>query len=105
MLFIETRPFTRRISKILSTEEDRGFQLALAADPELGKVMVGTGGLRKIRWSALGQGKSGGARVIYFYDEPRSRVFLLLVHRKNEQDSLTPEQKSLLRNLIDREVP
>jgi mRNA-degrading endonuclease RelE of RelBE toxin-antitoxin system len=58
-----------------------------------------------VRWAAKGGGKSGGVRVIYFYDAPRSRIYLLLISPKNEQDTLTDSQRALLRALIVQEVP
>jgi hypothetical protein len=32
----------------------------LAANPESGALIQGSGGLRKLRWSIAGRGKSGG---------------------------------------------
>ena len=40
---------------------------AIAADPETGDVMVGTGGARKVRHSKAGEGKSGGYRTIHYF--------------------------------------
>ena len=49
------------------TEEERGeFAAYIAADPEAGDVVPGSGGIRKVRWRRAGSGKSGGVRVIYF---------------------------------------
>jgi hypothetical protein len=39
----------------------------LAAHPAAGDIMQGTGGIRKLRWSAQGKDKSGGVRVIYYH--------------------------------------
>ena len=39
----------------------------LASDPERGEIMQGTGGVRKVRVAVGGRGKSGGARVIYYF--------------------------------------
>ena len=37
----------------------------LARRPKAGRVIQGTGGLRKMRVARPGRGKSGGTRVIY----------------------------------------
>ena len=37
----------------------------LARRPKAGRIIEGTGGLRKVRFARPGKGKSGGARVIY----------------------------------------
>lgn len=61
--------------------------------------MRGTGGVRKIRVALAGRGKSGGARVIYYYVGAKERVFLLLAYPKNEKDNLTGGEKEQMRKL------
>jgi hypothetical protein len=54
------------------TEEERGeFAAFIAERPEAGDVVPGSGGIRKVRWSRAGTGKSGGVRVIYRAGRPR----------------------------------
>lgn len=65
MLFIETPIFTRRIQQILSDDEYHLLQQELTIRPEAGKVIPGSGGLRKIHWGLPGSGKRSGIRVIY----------------------------------------
>jgi mRNA-degrading endonuclease RelE of RelBE toxin-antitoxin system len=62
--FIETPLFTKHIASLLDDGDFRRFQVALALNPEAGELIRGSGGLRKIRWSAQGRGKRGGLRVI-----------------------------------------
>lgn len=45
-------------------------------------------------------GKSGGGRVIYVDVIVRERIYLLLAYPKNVQSDLTPEQKKLVRKII-----
>lgn len=66
MKIVETSIFTRKLRTLLSDEEYRLLQNELIKNPEKGKIIKGSGGLRKIRWSISGKGKSGGVRVIYF---------------------------------------
>jgi mRNA-degrading endonuclease RelE of RelBE toxin-antitoxin system len=56
----------------------------LAAHPHAGDIVENTGGIRKLRWSQGGKGKSGGARIIYYYHDQRIPLFLLTVFAKNE---------------------
>jgi len=63
--FIETRLFTHLLGRYLSDDEYAELQLQLAADPERGAVVPGSGGVRKLRWGVQGRGKRGGVRVIY----------------------------------------
>jgi mRNA-degrading endonuclease RelE of RelBE toxin-antitoxin system len=82
----------RRAEKLLSEDEHDGLIAFLASDPEAGDEIVGTGGVRKVRYGAKGKGKSGGVRVIYFYDQDMP-IYALLVYGKNERADLTAEQR------------
>jgi hypothetical protein len=75
------------------------LQWHLAVNPRAGEVIQGTGGLRKVRWSAPGSGKRGGVRVIYFHVAADAQVRLLLIYRKGVKDDLTAAEKRTLRRL------
>ena len=77
MELIETSIFTRQITALLSDEEYGGFQSRIAADTELGALIRGGGGIRKVRVAVGSRGKSGGARVVYYW-AVRKDVILLL---------------------------
>ncbi len=68
MEFFEAPSFTRYLRDYLSDEEYRSLQHRLTLHPELGNVMPGTGGFRKLRWAdpRRGKGRRGGLRVIYY---------------------------------------
>ncbi|MBV9772307.1 MAG: type II toxin-antitoxin system RelE/ParE family toxin [Gemmatimonadetes bacterium] len=104
MIFVEFSAFARRRSECLDDEQYRALQNALLQDPESGPLIPGTGGLRKIRWTAEGRGKRGGVRVIYYPVLARSLVLMLLIYPKNEQEDLTSEQKRILKSLVQREL-
>ena len=72
MVIIETSIFTHQVQALLSDEEYRQLQMALVLHPEIGAVIPGSGGLRKVRWSIGGRGKRGGVRVIYYFAAPDS---------------------------------
>lgn len=71
--FIETHLFTRLVQDYLSNERYADLQFALVANPELGPVIAGTGGIRKLRWADPGRGKRSGYRVIYYVRRPQAR--------------------------------
>lgn len=56
MLVVETRAFTRGISRAMADEVYRTLQIALVARPDPGTPIPSGGGLRKIRWGAEGAG-------------------------------------------------
>jgi len=48
MVIIETTVFTRQVLALLSDDEYRALQVALANHPHIGDLIQGSGGLRKI---------------------------------------------------------
>jgi len=68
MVIIETSIFTKRIKELMSDNVYSELQNALVAYPESGKLIQGSGGLRKIRWGTAGKGKRGGVRAIYYFN-------------------------------------
>ncbi len=73
----------------------------LARRPKAGRVIQGTGGLRKVRFARPGGGKSGGTRVIYYYHNEDKPILLLLIYAKAAQESLTDAQKAQLIKHVD----
>jgi hypothetical protein len=99
MEIIETTGFTKTIIKLMPDDEYKMLQNYLIGRPDAGAMIVGGGGLRKIRWSVPGRGKSGGIRTIYYWDHKDS-IYMLLCYQKNEQENLMPKQLSSLRTYV-----
>ena len=97
--FIALHSYERSARGIISGDEQRVLEDRLARDPEAGQLIVGTGGVRKLRVAVPGRGRSGGARVIYFYRGAKGRVYLILAYAKNKRASLTAAEKSELKKL------
>ena len=104
MEFIETPIFTRLVLELLTDDEYRALQLTLAEQPETGDIIKGSGGLRKIRVAAKGRGKSGGARVIYYWIMAKGQIYMLLAYPKNKKDNLSAEETAILRALVEKEL-
>lgn len=104
MVFVEFPNFTKRVTELLDDEDYRRLQAALIANPELGDLIRGTGGLRKARWSATGRGKRGGVRVIYYWLRKRYQVLMLLIYPKSARDDLTADERKLLAKLVEQEL-
>ena len=83
----ETPVFIRYAAEVWSDAEREEFVSWIAANPEAGKLIRGSGGCRKVRWSSAGQGKQGGARVIYFL-AVEGTIWLLIVYKKAKFDNL-----------------
>jgi mRNA-degrading endonuclease RelE of RelBE toxin-antitoxin system len=97
VVFVETPIFTRRIADYLNDEEYSRLQSFPAVHPETGKIIQGSGGIRKLRWAGSGRGKRGGLRVIYYWWVSNDRISMLTVYPKSEMDDLTAEQLKQLR--------
>lgn len=102
MEFIETPFFTRLVNKLLDDDEYRELQEVLIYRPDLGDVIQGTGGLRKIRWMRKGRGKRSGVRVIYYWLMDDEQILMLYIYPKSQQEELTSEQKKTLKLIAKR---
>ena len=103
MVFYETAIFTEQIVEFLDDDSYRELQCVLIREPESGRVIPHSRGLRKIRWRAAGRGKRGGIRVIY-YLVTREQIYMLYAYPKNKQENLTKEQTQRLRALVDQHL-
>jgi hypothetical protein len=97
---METSIFTRQIRALLSDDDYGVFQPRLAANPGLGALIKGGGGIRKIRVAVGSRGKRGGARVIYYWAVRKSLILLLYAYPKNVSADLTPKQVTQLAKVI-----
>ena len=86
----------------MSDDEYRTLQEALVNRPELGDLITGSGGLRKVRWKREGGGKSGGVRVIYYWMVSDEQLWMLYIYPKGKQENLTKEQLATLKKLVQR---
>jgi hypothetical protein len=84
------------------TEEERGeFAASIAERPEAGDVVPGSGGIRKVRWSRAGTGKSGGVRVIYYARAAQEDLVLLTLYAKSKTDNLTGAKLKEIRRALE----
>lgn len=66
----------------------------LSVNPDIGPIIKGTGGVRKIRWKTktLNKGKSGSLRILYHYSND-VLIILITVYIKSERENITAEDK------------
>ena len=89
---VELPEFLRKSCKLLRDSERQDIINYLALHPESGDVLQGTGGIRKLRWSAQGKGKSGGVRVIYYHHNESLPLFLLSIFGKGEKANISKRE-------------
>jgi len=105
MKIIETAIFTKRLKKIVDDDDEyRQLQNILILNPESGKIIKGSGGIRKIRWSGSSRGKRGGSRIIYYWLKDEEIIFMLLIYLKNESEDLTQDQIKILKSIVESEL-
>jgi hypothetical protein len=92
MEFRELSGFTEIIEKIATDEELLSLQLELIENPMKGKLVQKTGGARKIRMAVRGRGKSGGARVLYYFQDRNDVIWMLTAYLKSEKTDLTQNE-------------
>ncbi len=96
--------FEERARSLLNDGEFDGMLELLAKHPTAGRLVQGTGGLRKIRIAREGRGKSGGARVVYYYHNEHTPILMLLIYAKADQENLTQKQKHVLKKLVNEVI-
>jgi hypothetical protein len=96
----ETTYYAKRAAAIMSQGERADVIETIARAPQAGDLISGTGGVRKLRIALEGRGKSGGARLIYYYQNDDWPVLLLEVFAKNEKANLSKAQRNDLAKLI-----
>ncbi len=96
----ETSTYLARADKLLSKAEQEAVVQMIAQDPTCGDLMEGTGGVRKVRFAIGGRGKSGGARVVYYFHSEAMPVYLLTLFAKNEKSNLAKAERNALARLV-----
>ena len=96
----EMPEFARRSEHLLSSVERQDIIDYLANFPRAGVLIQGTGGIRKLRWSRQGSGKSGGVRVIYYFHNEQMPLYLLTVFGKGEKVNLSKAERNELAKLV-----
>jgi mRNA-degrading endonuclease RelE of RelBE toxin-antitoxin system len=86
-LFIESQTFTKFVGDYLDDEQYSALQFYMLEHPKAGPVIRGSGGVRKLRWSVRGKGKSGGVRVIYYVPDGDS-FWMLTIYGKGDVENI-----------------
>lgn len=89
MLTVVESPIFQKLWPLYWDEDERGeFAAHIAAHPDEGVVIRGSGGVRKIRWFRPGTGKSGGVRIVYLLRTENKELYLLTLFAKSEKENI-----------------
>ena len=95
---VETPTYLTAAAKAGMTEAERIAAVnQIAANPQAGDVIPGSGGVRKVRVAGRGKGKSGGYRVLTYYLTEGEPVFLISVINKSKAANLSDAQKAVVK--------
>jgi len=92
----------RQAADVWSDDEREAFVDFIARNPEAGDIIRDGGGVRKVRWGRQGTGKRGGARVVYFFHDRDTPLYLLLVYAKAVRTDISPAAKKAVRDFAER---
>lgn len=101
---VETEEFEHLWPLYWAEKEYDEFQEFISENPNAGDVVRGSGGVRKVRWSRQGSGKSGGVRVIYFNRLANGEIWLILIYAKSKLDSIGGDQLRKVKNEIEKTI-
>src|SRR6476660_2441370 len=94
--FIQPAAFASEWARLGLTDDDlRTLESEIMARPNVGAVLKGAGGLRKMRFGppSLHMGKSGAMRICYAVFDDLAKVFLLAIFPKNAKANLTAAER------------
>ena len=98
---VETPGYLKVAEAIFTDTEREKIVAMVAADPECGELIPGTGGFRKTRVARSGMGKRGGARVIYILRNASFPIFLITAYAKNRKENLSRQERNELAKRAD----
>ncbi|MEE3451257.1 MAG: type II toxin-antitoxin system RelE/ParE family toxin [Acutalibacteraceae bacterium] len=96
-LFVITQEFDINWNDMGLTDDDlKLLQEELIMNPQKGKVIQGTGGLRKLRIAFENKGKSGSGRVCYVDFALYERIYLITAYPKNKKENLSKAERNAI---------
>jgi hypothetical protein len=102
MLTVVESPIFQKLWPLYWDEDERAeFASYIAADPEAGAVIRGSGGVRKVRWAREGGGKSGGVRIVYLTRTQVGEVYLLTLYAKAKSENISLATLKEIRRVLE----
>ena len=99
--FIQLSRFAQQWKNLGRDDEDlRELEESLCLRPDRGDVVIGTGGLRKMRLGMSGSGKRGGMRILYVDFPTYEKLYLLGAYKKAAKVDLSKKEAAEIRKLI-----
>jgi hypothetical protein len=102
MLTVVESPIFQKLWPRYWDEDERAeFAAFIALNPEVGSVIRGSGGVRKVRWAREGTGKSSGVRIVYLTRNEAGEVYLLTLYAKSESGTIAVSTLKEIRRALE----
>ena len=98
--FVESTVFKNRVDSEKIRSLLKLIQDEILKGPDRGDLVVGTGGVRKLRVAKPGRGKSGSYRVFYLDLPDQGITHLMFFLLKGERENITEDEKKLLHQRV-----
>ena len=101
--FIYFKIFDKSWREMGLTDDDLiELENMIMENPTIGKIIQGTGGVRKLRFVlSNNKGKSGGARILYVDYVSYDKTVLLNAYPKGGKDNITDSEKNQLKKIVE----
>ncbi len=100
--FIQTKEFSKNWEQLGLTDDNlRTLEQELLNHPKAGKVIPGTGKLRKYRFALPDTGKSGSTRVCYVDFVVQETIYFITVYSKKDKDNLSVAERNNIKKMIN----
>ena len=101
LTIVELPGFKKQAKDLLDEDAFERLTFTLASCPEVGNLIKGSNGLRKLRFAIGHKGKSGGVRIIYYYYNASMPLWLIDIYAKNKQENINQAQLKEFSKLVD----
>jgi hypothetical protein len=99
--FVYLKNFDDKWNGLELTDDDLiPLEKYLSENPDVGDVIQGTGGLRKVRWALSNTSRSGGIRVLYLNIVIKEKIYMIDLFAKSEKENLTKAEKNNMKKLV-----
>ncbi|MDC7239918.1 MAG: type II toxin-antitoxin system RelE/ParE family toxin [Spirochaetales bacterium] len=99
--FVYMPSFEKQWSNAHLTDDDlKDLEVFLCENPNAGDMIVGTGGLRKLRWAIPGSGKSGSIGTLYVDFASFEQIHIIACFKKSNKDNLSKAERNQIKTLI-----
>lgn len=102
-MFFSSFEFDKQWERMgLDDEDRRRLENEIVNNPQVGSVIRGTGGLRKMRFAFEDKGKSGSARTLYVDFVVVKRVYLITAYSKSQKEDISPSECEMFKKIIEK---